>query len=249
MDDSFVKAAFSPERAEVYDQQFAALHAVKDLMHLLVRVRFAELPDDARILVAGAGTGQEVRFLAPLFPGWRFTLVDPSEGMLAVAKRHADAEGFADRCAFHTGYVASAPAELHDAATSLLVSHFLTDAEQRRGYFADIAARLKPNAWFFNADLAAERGTESFERAMDHWLRMVDLANRSHDGPVLVTAEAQPEPEGQAPSVPNYREMFGVQFAAHSPAEVEALLSEAGFGAISHCYQALLIHAWCAQRR
>ncbi len=86
----------------------------------------------ARILVVGAGTGAEVRFLAPFFPHWRFTLVDPSAGMLAVCQRPAVAEGFADRCEFHVGHVVSLPCGPFDAATSVLASHFLTDPIERQ---------------------------------------------------------------------------------------------------------------------
>lgn len=122
-------------RAEVYDHQFTALLGLKDCTHLLVEAHFASLPDTARILVAGAGTGAEARYLAPRFPGWRFTLVDPSAPRLAVARRHAEAEGFADRCDFHADFVSAIPVEPHDAATSLLVSHFLTEAPCPHGLF------------------------------------------------------------------------------------------------------------------
>ena len=247
MDDSLIKMAFSPERAEVYDQQFAALGAMKDLMHLILRVRFAELPPDARVLVVGAGTGQEVRVLAPLFPGWRFTLVDPSEGMLAVAERHATNEGFVERCAFHHGYLASLAEAPHDAATSILVSHFLTDADERGEFFEDIATRLKPGGLLFNADLSADREHPSFESQMDLWLRMIDFANRSHDGPTLIPADAEPSVD-DTPKTPSYREMFGTKFAAHAPDEVESFIEQAGFRDITLCYQSVLVRAWCAER-
>src|SRR3990167_9530846 len=113
-----VSLHFDAARAEVYDDQFPAMRPILQAAHLLVQAAFTGLPEDARILMAGAGTGAEARYLAARFPGWRFTLVDPSAPMLAVARRHAEAEGFADRCTFHASYVSAAPPELHDAATS-----------------------------------------------------------------------------------------------------------------------------------
>lgn len=197
------------------------------MIHLLIRCRFAGLPAAARILLAGAGTGAEARFLAPLFPGWRFTLVDPSAGMLAVARRHAEAEGFAHRCDFHAGLVSSLDAGPFDAATSVLVSHFLTDAGERRAYFADIARRLAPGGLLFVADLCADLDAPTFGPLMDLWLALSGM------------------PEERKPS---FREMFGKDVAAHGPAGVEAMLAEAGFGAPTQCFQAALVRGWVATR-
>ena len=236
-DPSLIERAFSADRAEGYDREFERLAAIKDLLHLLLRIRFSELPDDARILVAGAGTGAEVRFLAPLFPGWRFTLADPAEGMLAVAERHANAEGFADRCVFHTGYVSSLPVEPHDAATSILVSQFLTNAGERQGYFEDIARRLRPGGLLFNADLAADRDAPSFEGTMDLWLAMMQYA-----------AEGRGDASASHGERPSFREMFGKVVGAHDPVQVEGLIRQAGFENVVPCFQAVLIRAWLATR-
>jgi tRNA (cmo5U34)-methyltransferase len=101
-----ISMRFDAERAEAYDKQFAAMSPIKEAVHLLIQIQFADLPIDARILMAGAGTGAEARYLAARFPGWRFTLIDPSAPMLNVARRHAEAEGFAERCTFLADYVA-----------------------------------------------------------------------------------------------------------------------------------------------
>ena len=224
--------AFDAGHAEVYDRQFERIRAVKDALHLLLGVQLRRLPDDARILIAGAGTGAEARYLAALHPGWRFTLADPSEAMLAVARRHAEAEGFVDRCTFHLGFVSSLPVEPHDAATSLLVSQFLADTGARRAFFEDIAARLWPSGILFNADLATDREDPGFGPAMDLWLDLLDYARGS-------------TPESNA----NYRAAFGRDFAGHSPVEVEKLILQAGFTAPVACYQASLIRGWVATRR
>jgi len=223
---------FDASHAEIYDRQFERIAAVKDALHLLLGVQLRRLPPDAHVLVAGAGTGAETRHLAALHPGWRFTLADPSEAMLAVARRHAEAEGFADRCVFHVGFVSTLPVEIHDGATSVLVSQFLTEVAARRAFFQDIAARLRPGAILFDADLAADRDAPGFDAAMDLWLDLLGYARGS-------------TPEADA----RYREAFGRDFAVHSPAEVEAMIEGAGFTAPIACYQAGLIHGWVATRR
>lgn len=213
--------------AEAYDRSLEPILPLKAMLHLLIRCQFSGLPDDARILLAGAGTGAEARFLAPIFPGWRFTLVDPSEAMLAVGRRHAVAEGFADRCVFHAGLVSSLPGDGFDAATSVLVSHFLTDAADRAAYFSDVATRLKPGGRLFTADLCADVGDPSFGSVMALWLTLAGVPD-----------------ERKA----TFRAAFGSGLAVHGPAEVEAMITRAGFSPPAQCFQAALIRAWMATR-
>lgn len=214
--------------AATYDQSLGPLLPVKALMHALLRSQLTGLPDTARILVAGAGTGAEARFLAPLFPRWRFTLADPSAAMLAVARRHAEAEGFAERCTFHAGFVSSLEAEPFDAVTSVLVSHFLTSADERQAYFASLAARTTPGGRLFEAALCADPHDPSFGAVMDLWLGLSGM----------------PE-ERKGP----FRALFGKDLAAHGPAEVEAMLERAGFSAPTPVFQAALVRGWTAARR
>lgn len=213
--------------AEAYDRSLEPILPVKAVLHLLLRSQFSSLPAAARILVVGAGTAAEARFLAPLFPGWRFTLLDPSAAMLAVGRRHAVTEDFAERCQFHVGHVSALPTEPFDAATSVLVSHFLPDALDRQAYFTEIAARLKPGGLFFNADLCTSLDDPSFEALMTLWL---DLAR---------------VPDERKAS---FRAAFGKDFAVHGPAEVEAMITRAGFSAPVQCVQAALVRGWVASR-
>ncbi|KCZ88959.1 class I SAM-dependent methyltransferase [Hyphomonas jannaschiana] len=221
-----VMAAFNADQAPTYDDRFAQMSAIRDMMHLVARAEFARLPADARILIAGAGTGAEVRTLAAVFPEMRFALIDPSGPMLDVARTHAETEGFASRCSFHIGYVEDVDETGFDGATSLLVSHFLTDAAGRTAYFRSIAGRLVPGAPLFNADLCADRSDTGFPRLLETWLNMTALTG--------MTAE------GRA----HYANTFGQDFAVHGPSEVEGMLENAGFARPVQCLQAGLIRGW-----
>ncbi len=222
---------FDAERAEVYDNQFAAMQPIKDAAHLLIQSQFANLPADARILMAGAGTGAEARYLAPRFPGWHFTLIDPSAPMLKVARRHAEAEGFAARCTFIADYVSAAPLDAHDAATSLLVSHFLTETETRQSFFADIAARPTPGGLLFNLDLCADRSAPTFPDALGLWLGLM----RQSGVPEEMCA--------------NWASSFGRIFGVHGPSELEALIEAAGFTPPAPVFQAAMMRGWTAAKR
>jgi tRNA (cmo5U34)-methyltransferase len=190
-----------------------------------MRSWFSRLGASARVLLAGAGTGAEARFLAPISPEWRFTLVDPSEAMLAVARRHAQTEGFADRCELHVGLVSSLPSGGFDAAASVLVSHFLTDAGERQAYFAEIAKRLNPGGLLFDADLCADTVDPSFDTLMDLWLALAGLPDDRKE---------------------SFRNGFGRGVAAHGPAAVEAMIANAGFSAPVVCFQGALVRGWVA---
>ena len=226
-----VLAAFDAERALSYDDSFAELSAIRNALHLIPRVEFRSLPPDARILVAGAGTGAEVRTLAAHYPDFRFALVDPSGPMLDVARAHADQEGFVDRCSFYTGYVEDVADTGFDGATSLLVSHFLTDTGARTTYFRSIAERMKAGAPLFIADLCTGRDSADFNQLIDIWLHLLALTGMTEEGAAT------------------YRSAFGRDFAVHGPAEVMAMIELAGFARPVQCLQAGLIRGWMTAKR
>jgi len=224
--------AFDEARAEAYDTQFLTGRPFMDNLHLVTRIVMTGLPADARILCAEAGTGTEALYLASVFPGWQFTLLDPSEAMLKVARRRTDAAGVTDRCTFHVGYMETlnAPAPF-DAATSFLVSHFITDTDERQRYFNEISARLKPDAIFVNADIAADRAAQTFPELMEAWLGFYTLSGLPEQG-----REA-------------FREMFGRDVAAHSPQKVEGLIKAARFDQPVPFFQSLMIRAWFTRKQ
>lgn len=218
---------FDKAHAEQYDTKFSRAASFRDAIHLVTDLAFASLPDDARILVAGAGTGSEIIALAARHPGWHFTAVDPAGAMLDVFRDKAAAAGILDRCALHVGYIETLPeTPLHDGATSLLVSHFLQTDASRGAFFAEIAARLKPGALLVNADLAADMSDKTSARLYAVWEQMLR------------------ETGADAAGLDNYRAGFGRDFAVHTPQAVEALMESNGFERPSPLLQTLLMRTW-----
>lgn len=225
-----IRATFD-QQAAAYDQQWIRLAAVRECLHLLMGATLSTLPEQARILCVGAGTGSEILYLGERFPGWSFTAVEPSGPMLAVCRQRAEAQGLASRCTFHEGYLESLPAgEPFDAATSLLVSQFLTDPAERIGFFQEIAQRLGPDGVLVSADLASDAGLPGHEGLMDVWMRL------------MACTGIPPE------NIARMRQAYASDVAVLPPATVETMITSGGFEAPIGFFQAGLIHSWSARR-
>ena len=98
------------------------------------------------ILVVGAGGGAEIERFLPDNPGWRVTGVDPSQDMLDLAAAKAERLGVRHRVRLIRGTVDEAPGDhCFDAATCLLVLHFLPD-DAKVALLRGMARRLHPGA-------------------------------------------------------------------------------------------------------
>ncbi|TDK22997.1 class I SAM-dependent methyltransferase [Luteimonas aestuarii] len=230
MDREQIASTFDQQSA-TYDQQWAKLSALRECKLLLVGAIFAGLPASARVLCVGAGTGAEIQVLAGRFPGWTFTAVEPSAGMLDACRQRATAHGFSDRCTFHQGYLDTLPAgEPFDAATSFLVSQFLLDRDERIGYFRAIAERLRPGALLASSDLASELSSPSQQSLLEAWFR------------TMAAADLTPE------ALQRMREAYRRDVGVLPSAEVASIIQSGGFDAPVQFFQAGLIHGWYAAR-
>jgi tRNA (cmo5U34)-methyltransferase len=198
---------------------FAGLHR---MMNLLLAER---LPDEAHILVHGAGGGLEIRALGDFRPGWRFTGVDPSADMLSLARDIAD--GHMDRTELVEGFIEAAPAGPFDAATSLLTFHFIP-REQRLETLRQIHSRLKPGAPFILAHVSFPQA----EPERSAWITRHVAYGQPDDVDPAIAAKA--------------REAIGTRLSILSPDEEEALLAEAGFTGATLFYAAFSFRGWVA---
>ena len=225
-----IEAIFD-QQAATYDQQWARLAPVRDALNLLTAAVFSDLPDNARILCVGAGTGAEILYLAQKFPQWHFTAVEPSAPMLAVCRHRAEEAGIASRCEFHCGYLDSLPASKDfDASTSILVSQFILEKTARSDFFRAIAERLQPNGKLVSADLASDISSDAYHSLLEVWLRMMSAAE--------VTEEMRAR----------MRATYGRDVAVLPPEDIASLIEAGGFEAPILFHQAGLIHAWYADR-
>jgi tRNA (cmo5U34)-methyltransferase len=229
MNDEKLQATFNQQAASVYDSQWARLAPFRDALHLLASAVLAALPADARILCVGAGTGAEILSLAEKFPGWRFTAVEPSAPMLDVFRRKAQEQGIASRCTFHDGYLDSLPqGEPFDAATSLLVSHFILKQDERAGFFQGIRQRLRTNGILINSDLASDTNAAHYGALLEVWMHTMAGADLTQE------------------KLEQMRAAYRRDVAILPPEVVAGIIASAGFAAPVQFYQCGLIHGWFA---
>jgi len=106
----------------------------------------------------GAGGGLELKAFAAAQPDWHFVGVDPSAGMLDLARRVLGLLGA--RVDLRQGFVDSAPPGPFDGATCLLTLHFL-QREERLHMLREIRRRLKPGAPLVVAHHSVPNGDEA----------------------------------------------------------------------------------------
>ncbi len=222
---------FDQKVAASYDEKTALWASAREALFSFMRLIFAELPANARILCVGVGTGAEMISLAQAFPQWQFTAVEPAPAMLDVCRGKAEESGIASRCTFHEGYLDSLPAsEPFDAATCLLVSQFIKQAEERSHFFGQIAQRLRPGGILINSDLVLGLSPSVHESLFEVWLRMLGGSGWSKE------------------DIEKMRAAWRLNITALTPPEIEVIISASGFDTPALFFQTLFIHAWFAKR-
>jgi tRNA (cmo5U34)-methyltransferase len=196
-----------------------------DLQRMTALLLAERAPQNARVLVVGAGGGLELKVFAQRQPGWQFDGVDPSGEMLKLAE--ATLGSLLARVRLHQGYIDIAPEGPFDAASCLLTLHFVPPEERLRTV-REIRRRLKPGAPLVVAHLSIPQGEA--ERAL--WLsRYVSFAASS--GVDRDKAE-------------NARTAIAAQLPILSPEQDEAILREGGFTNVSLFYTGFTFRGWVA---
>lgn len=202
-----------------------------DLMRLAPAVLRMTVGPTARVLVVGAGTGNELAAYAQGEPGWHLTAVEPSERMLVQARARMAGIGMESRVEFFQGQLAELPeTRPFDAATLLLVLHFHPDDGAKLRLLEDVAARLRPGAPFALVDSHGDAGTPAFDQVMEAWMRYARYHGVSEEEEALYREQVR----NGVYNVPEER--------------VSELLREAGFRHPSQFYRALIFGGWVAER-
>jgi tRNA (cmo5U34)-methyltransferase len=200
------------------------------LTHCYLR---AILPKQAKILVAGAGTGMEILEFAPSNPGWSFCGVDPSADMLALARKKVSEKDLAGEIELRKGYVDDLKEEeAFDAATCILVMHFLKDDGSKLQLLESIRKRMKPGASFVLIDGFGEPDSTDFEKIKAAWKNYPIISGVPSETVEHIFSEVI---------------MKTVQFVPES--RIMELMETAGFIRVSKYFSGFLYGGWMGYKK
>ncbi len=219
----FLELFDDPEHAARYAEGPARFVPGFNGLHRMAGVLIREhAPQDAHILVHGAGGGLEIETFARENPEWRFLGVDPAKPMLDQARIRL--QDFDNRVSLHHGYAEDAPEGPFDAATSFLTLHFL-NADERRRTVAEIVRRLKPGSPFVTAHVSFPQDGQR-----ETWL------TRHRD---YVVASGIDEEDAE-----NARKDIAESLEVFDPETDEAILRDAGLTDVTLFYTAFTWRGW-----
>ena len=143
-----------------------AYHSIYELTQHLLRDK---LNKEAKILVAGAGTGKEIIDCSQNNPYWSFTGFDPAEPMLSIARKKVEAASLENKISLIPGLFDDVKEKDFDAATSILVMQFLPDDGTKLNFLKGISEKLKPGALIVLVDLEGEIGSDEYNTLNGAW--------------------------------------------------------------------------------
>jgi len=223
---------FNGEWSDEYDDTahkiIPAYHSIYELTQHLLRDR---LNKDARILVAGAGTGKEIIDCSQNNPNWSFTGFDPAEPMLSIARKKVATACLDNKISLVLGLIDDVAEKDFDAATSILVMHFLPDDGTKLNFLKGIVNKLKPGALMVIVDLEGEFGSDEYNTFNAAWKNQQLFIRDQNDR----VREEFVKREKEIYFIPQKR--------------IESLLTEAGFFEIHKFFKAYLFGGYVAIKR
>ncbi|AYC28627.1 class I SAM-dependent methyltransferase [Paenisporosarcina cavernae] len=225
--------SFDLEMAKEYDKGIRrAMPTYDALFRMTQSFMRAHLSEKADLLIVGAGSGNEVTIWGPQNPNWHFTGVDPSEEMLEVAAYKVKELQMDDRAQWVAGYLHDVSLEkMFDAATCMLVLHFVETREGKRALLQQIYDALKPGAPFVMSCMYGNTSSKEFANRLQHWkLIWLDLTNLDQED-----VDAMAESVSELPIC--------------EEEEIESLLEEVGFEHVTKFFSTTLFGAWSAVKK
>lgn len=216
--------------ADEYEQMARLALPGYEVMHTFVLACLRScLLETANLLVVGAGGGMELVRLGQGNSQWQLVGVDPSEKMLAIAQQKIAQHQLSQRIRLIQGYVQDLPSDTaYDAATSILVMHFIPDEEGKLAFLQGIAQRLKTAAPFILVDAFGTKGSYEIEKSI--------AALHSYWNETGLPVDKQKQ----------LLENFNSGVYPLSEAQILLLLQQAGFSGVIRFYTGFWVGGWMA---
>lgn len=162
---------FDAKLSKQYDSGIRrALPTYDPMLRLVQTYLRVNTPENADVLVVGAGGGNEVTNFSLNNPMWALKGVDPSETMLAVANEKCKEAGVSERVELIQGTVIDVEGLTNfDAATCILVLHFIHSYEEKLKTLQEIHSRLKNGAPFVLISKYGDPTSAEFKERLKLW--------------------------------------------------------------------------------
>lgn len=225
---------FDRERASQYDldirKAIPGYQALHDMTQSLLETN---LPTTANLLIVGSGTGMELISYGEKNPQWSLTGVDPSDDMMAIAKDKLASRKLLERIDLHTGYIDTLPkTKPMDAATLMLVMHFVRDDGAKLKLLQNVAQHLKLGAKLILADLHGDKSAPYFAKFKQAWQAFY---------------LSQLDDVAKAKAEQNFETSIDKSVYFVPETRIIELLNRAGFNKVTKFYNAFLFGGWMAQ--
>ncbi len=223
---------FNGELSNEYDDTVGEIiPAFEFIYELSQHLLMDNLEEEAKILVAGAGTGKEIINSSRNNPNWSFTGFDPAEPMLGIARKKIEAASLGNKISLIHGLIDDVTEKEFDAVTSILVMHFLPDDGSKLNFLKGIADKLKPGSLIILVDIEGEIGSNEYNTFNSAW-RNQQIFKRGNIGKVNEEFALR---EKDVHFIPGKR--------------IESLLGEAGFININKFFKAYLFGGYVAVKK
>ena len=181
----------------------------------------------AKILVVGAGGGEEILRLGERNPDWSFVGVDTNESMVALAHKRLAVTPVGARSSVELKRIDELAETGFDAATCILTAHFVPDDGAKLAFFKAIRERLKPGAPLAIVDGVGRAGAPQAELLRRIWKR-----HAMRNGVAEHVARSNAE---------NFKKVAVVSLERQ-----EELLAQAGFERLTPIFRGISIKGWLA---
>lgn len=177
------------------------------------------------VLVVGCGTGNELMAINDQQPSWKLMGIDPSPEMVVQARQLLTGRA---NVTIRDGRIENLSSELsYDAATLLLVLHFIPDDGSKLKLLQEIAARLKPGSPLVLIDIYSDRKNIDIQLQMLKGMLLSDVAGAEIDERLLAIKDR-------------------IQHISED--RLVQLVKQAGFAAIHRFLQAGIYGGWILLR-
>ncbi|AIQ17610.1 hypothetical protein H70357_13795 [Paenibacillus sp. FSL H7-0357] len=202
-----------------------------DIMEQLLSAHLGgETPAD--LLIVGAGGGQELITLGAQHEHWRLTGIDLSTAMLELARQRMQRTELAAEITLQQSTVDELDKnKLFDAATCMLVLHFVKETGQKQRMLEEIHSRLKEGAILVVATLSGDVRSIPGSLPLKAW--------KKH---MLAGGISGQECEW-------FEHSIGETSFPIPEHELLALLASSGFSGVTRFFSSYLIDGWFAVKQ